>query len=301
MLVRRSSKLLTVQGLELEWMTGDLRDETSLHQACAGIDVVYHTAAYYPADSVPVEQAVRQALSETRTLIHALRKAAVDRFVFVSTLTTIGFPLESNRLADETCAFSTKFQNNPYLMAKVAMEEEILAEALKGLPAVVVVPTAFFGPYDQKPTSGMQILMIAQGQMPVYVQGPVNVIDVRDVAVAMIHAAQRGRIGERYIVGNWNTTQNDLNTLIASVVGVTPPKISVPFVVARYGAKAGEWFSRRILRKRPAVPAFFVEMLQHMQHYDCTKGMRTLKYPLSSVEGAIRDAVKWFKENNYVS
>ena len=282
-------------------MTGDLQDGTSVRQACEGMDVVYHAAAYYPADSGSVDQAVWQALSETRTLIRALLEAQVARFVFASTLTTIGFPSDPNQLADERCAFSTKYQNNSYLMAKIAMEEEVLAETKKGLPAVVIVPTAFFGPYDQKPTSGTQILMIARRQMPVYVQAPVNVIDVRDVAVAMIRAAERGRIGERYIVGNWNTTQKELNALIAKVAGVAPPKISVPFVIAQYGAKTGEWFSRTILRKRPAVPAFFLEMLQHMQHYDCTKGLSELEYPLSSVEGAIQDSVRWFRENNYLS
>src|SRR5438445_1844936 len=103
------------------------------------------------------------------------------------------------------------FSNNPYLLAKVAIENLVLDAAReRGLPAVVVNPTAFFGPYDSKPTSGTQILMIARRLMPLYIAGKANVIDVRDVAVGMVRAAERGRPGERYILGNWITTQREL-------------------------------------------------------------------------------------------
>ena len=104
--------------------------------------------------------------------------------------------------------------------------------------------------------------MIAKRLMPGYIQGPVNVIDVRDVAVALIKAAERGRVGERYIIGNWNTTQQDLNKLIAKVAGVRAPVIPIPFLVAQQGAKVGEWVTKTILRKSPFVPAFFVEIAQ---------------------------------------
>ncbi len=182
----------------------------------------------------------------------------------------------------------------------MAMETRVLEATREGIPAVVVNPTAFFGPYDSKPTSGTQILMIAKRLMPGYIQGAVNVIDVRDVAGALIKAADHGRVGERYIIGNWNTTQQDLNKLIAKVAGVMAPMIPVPFLVAQQGSKLGEWATKTILRKPPFVPAFFVEMLKHMQQYDCSKGLRELGYPQSSVETAIRDALAWFKQNGYV-
>src|SRR5207249_12259397 len=164
---------------------------------------------------IPVETATAQALAETKNLLEAVRRASVERLVFTSTLTTIGFPTDPGRLADETCPFVSLYPDNPYLMSKVAMEKTVLEAARDGLPAVVVNPTAFFGPYDSKPNSGTQILMIARRQMPAYVQGLINVIDVRDVAAGLIKAAERGRVGERYILGNWNTTQKELNELIA--------------------------------------------------------------------------------------
>ena len=299
-LVRSASKSFTLEGLDVERVAGDLNDPESLRRACHGVQIVYQTASYYPRESIPVTEAKQQALTQTKNLLQAVRSASVARLVFTSTLTTIGFPNMSGQLATEERQFVTKFTKNPYLMAKAAMEEEVLAAARNGLPAVVVVPTVFFGPYDQNPTSGTQIIMIAKRQMPGYIDGPVNVIDVRDVAVAMIRAAEWGRTGERYIVGNWNTTQKELNELIARVAGVSAPIVPVPFRVAQLGTKVGEWAARKILHTPPPLPAFFVEVLAHMQHYDCSKATTELDYPRSSVETAIWDAVEWFRENGYL-
>lgn len=299
-LVRPSSKVLPLKGLDVERVQGDLQDAASLSRACAGVRVVYQCASYYPPQTISVEAATRQALAETRNLLRAVRGTSMDRLVFTSTLTTIGFPEDPGQLATEDCPFVSLFPNNPYLMAKAAMERAILEATREGIPAVVVNPTAFYGPYDRKPTSGTQILMIARGQMPAYVQGPVNAIDVRDVAAGMIRAAERGRVGERYILGNWNTTQKELNALIARVAGVRAPLAAVPFELARVGSKLGDWAFRTILRKPAPVPGFFVEMLRHMQQYDCAKGIRELDYPRNPVETAIRDGLTWFRENGYL-
>jgi dihydroflavonol-4-reductase len=297
---RSSSNTMTIAGLDIERVVGDLNDGESLRRACNGRHVVFQAAGYYPTATIPVEVAKGQALKETALLLEAVRSAKVDRLVFTSTLTTVGFPKIAGHPANETCSFSTRYRNNPYLMAKAAMEEKILQAARQGLPAVVVIPTEFFGPYDQRPTSGTQILMMAKGRMRVYIPGRVNVIDVRDVAEAMIGAAERGREGERYLVGNWNTTQKDLNERISQVVGVAPPFFPVPIPLARWGAKIGEWVSRSFLRRSPYLPAFFVEVMAQMQHYDCTKAQQELHFPRRTIEGAIEDAVTWFRDNQYL-
>lgn len=290
----------TLKGLPLERVYGDLRDAESLARACDGIPIVYHTAGYYPTATIPVDTAVHHALAETRTVLNAVQRAGVERVIFTSTLTTIGFPKEPETLATEACPFATRFSTNPYLMSKAAMEDAMLAAAKEGVPVVVVNPTACYGPYDNKPTSGAQIVMIAKRLMPAYVQAPVNAIDVRDVADGMIRAAKRGRIGERYILGHWNTTQRELGELMARVAGVAAPKIPVPFTLARYGSKLGDWAFRTVLRRPAPVPGFFVEVLQHMQQYDCSKAIRELDYPRHPVEGAIRDALTWFRSNGYL-
>jgi dihydroflavonol-4-reductase len=300
--VRPTSKLRTLKGLnvDLECIVGDLMDPGSLERACRGARVVYQAASYYPPHAIPVEVARERALSETRMLLNAVRWADVDRLVFTSTLTTIGFPPPgSRRLANEDDPFVSLFPHNPYLMAKAAMEWEVMTAARKGVPAVVVNPTACYGPYDSKPTSGTQILLIARRLMPGYVDGNVNAIDVRDVADGMIRAADRGRIGERYILGSWNTTQKELNALIARVAGVRPPFVPVPFGLARAGAKLGDRVFH-LLGKAAPVPGFFVEMLRHMQQYDCSKAIRELGAPQRSIETAVRDALLWFTENGYL-
>ncbi|MEP6888168.1 MAG: NAD-dependent epimerase/dehydratase family protein [Nitrospirales bacterium] len=299
-LIRPANPATTLAGLPLERVHGDLDDAQSLAHACDGVRIVYHTAGYYPSAPIPVEAAVRHGLTQTGNLLKAVGMSGVSRLVFASTLTTIGFPNEPGALATEASPFVSRFPKNPYLMSKAAMEAAVLDAVKEGVPAVVVNPTACYGPYDSKPSSGTQILMIAKRLMPAYVQAPVNVIDVRDVADGMIRAATRGRIGERYILGHWNTTQKELGALMARVAGVGAPKIPVPFAVARYGSKIGDWVFRTVLRRPAPVPGFFVEMLQHMQHYDCSKAIRELDYPRHPVEGAIRDAIMWFRSNGYL-
>jgi len=297
---RSTSNISTIEGLDVQCVVGDLNDGASLSRACDGMQVVYHAAGYYPTRTISVEVAQGQALKETIPLLEAVRASGVERLVYASTLTTVGFPDNPRHPANETCAFATRFSKNPYLMAKATMEAKILQAASEGIPSVVVIPTEFFGPYDQRPTSGTQICMIARREMPVYLPGRVNVIDVRDVAVAMIRAAERGRIGERYLVGNWNTTQQELHALIAEVVGVPPPRFPVPFFLARWGTKAEEWFLSSLLGRPPLLPGFFVEVMAHMQHYDCSKAQRELEFPRRSIEGAIQDAVAWFRMNGYL-
>ena len=298
-LVRPTSSTRTLDGLNVERVLGDLRDPDSLAHACAGVQVIYQTASYYPPKTIPANVATAQALMETQNLLTAAQHASVGRLVFTSTLTTIGFPANGG-LATEARVFKSLFPNNPYLMAKAAMEDLVLDAARIGLPAVVVNPTAFFGPYDSKPTSGTQIVMIARRLMPLYIAGKANAIDVRDVAVGMILAAERGRLGERYILGNWNTTQKELNALIAREAGVMAPLAPVPFPLARYGTKVLEWAFQTVLGQPSPVPSFFVEMLPHMQHYDCSKAIRELDYPRNPVETAIRDAIQWFRGNGYL-
>ena len=113
-------------------------------------------------------------------------------------------------------------------------------------------------------------------------------------------AAERGRTGERYILGNWNTTQKDLNAMIARVVSAPAPILPIPFPVARYGSKVGDWMFRTAFRRPAPVPGFFVEMLRHMQQYDCSKTARELAPASRPVDRAIADAASWFRENGYL-
>ncbi len=297
---RKTSKTIGIAGLPIETAEGDVMDRDSIVNTLKGCQVLFHAGPYYPALTVPVQEAIGKGLMDVRNVMASAKQARLERVVYTSTLTTIGLSPRPGMPANEACVFKTRYTNNPYLMAKAAMEEEVRHYAKEGLPVVIVNPTSLLGPYDSRPSSGTQILMIANHMMPAYVEGLTNVIDVRDVAMGMVMALERGRVGERYILGHLNTTQYELNQMIARVVGVSPPRIPVPFEIARWGSKLGEWAFVHILRRSPPIPAFFVEVLAHLQYYDCSKAIRELGLPQSSVENAIRDAVKWFRENAYL-
>jgi len=297
---RKTSKTIGIAGLPIEMVDGDLMDHDSIAVALKGCQVLFHAGPYYPTQTVPVQQAVQQGLTDVRNVMEAARQIGLERVVYTSTLTTIGPPSRPGTLANEDCIFKTRYTNNPYLMAKAAMEDEIRQYVKEGLPAVIVNPTSLLGPYDSRPSSGTQILMIAKHLMPAYVNGLTNVIDVRDVAMGMVMALERGQVGKRYILGHLNTTQRELNRMIAQVVGVTPPLFPLPFELARWGSKLGEWGFTSILHRPPPIPGFFVEVLAQLQHYDCSKAVRELGLSQSPVESAIRDAVKWFRESGYL-
>lgn len=297
---RKSSRTVGIAGLPLEIAEGDLTDRDSVLTALQGCQALLHAGPYYPTLTIPVGQAVEQGLKDVRNTMEAARQSRVERVVYTSALTTIGAPPRQGVLANEDSVFQTRYTHNPYLMAKAAMEDEVRRYARDGLPVVIVNPTAFFGPYDSHPSSGTQILLMAKGLMPGYIEGPINIIDVRDVATGMILALERGRIGERYILGHLNTTQGKLVKMIAKVLGVSPPRFRIPFELARWGSKVQEWAFTRILHRAPLVPAFFVEMMAEFRHYDCSKAIRELGLPQSPVENAIRDAVNWFRQNGYL-
>lgn len=298
---RPTSRTIGIDGLPVEPAVGDFHDLDSLNRAMRGCRAVLHAGPYYPFVPISVQSACEKGLADVGHVLKAARQTGIERIVYTSTLTTIGRPSEPGRPADETCRFQTAYTQNPYLAAKAAMEEEVCRAAQEDrLPAVIINPTAFFGPYDARPSSGTQILMIAKRQMPVYVEGPTNVVDVRDVARGAVLALERGRIGERYILGGQNTTQGELNRLISRVVDRLGPFLAVPFELARLGAKTGDLFFSKILRRPPPVPGFFVEMLRHMQHYDLSKARQELGYSPGPIEPAIRDAFQWFRQHGYL-
>jgi dihydroflavonol-4-reductase len=297
---RKTSRTAEIAGLPIETVDGDLMDRDSIANALKGCRLLFHAGPYYPKLTIPVREATEKGLMDVRNVMEAAKEARLERVVYTSTLTTIGASPRPGLPADEDCVFKTRFTDNPYLMAKSAMEDEVRRYAREGLPAVIVNPTAFFGPYDSHPSSGTLVLMIARRQMPAYIEGRTNVIDVRDVAMGMVMALERGRAGERYILGHLNTTQSELNRMIAHAVGVPPPRIPTPFELARWGSKLGEWTFTHILGRPSPAPSFFVEMISQFQHYDCSKAIRELGLPQNPVENAIRDAVQWLRGNGYL-
>ncbi len=297
---RPNSVTLGIDGLPGETALGDFDDRDSLLKAMQGCEAVIHAGAYYPTGPIPVNRAIQRGVSQLRSVMESALQSGVHRLVYGSSLTTIGPPTHGD-LADERCSFQTRYSRNPYLMSKAAMEEEVRQYVQhRKLPAVIAVPTVLIGPYDVKPSSGKQILLIAKRRLPFYIEGKMNLVDVRDVARGMVDLLERGRIGERYILGGVNTTGKEFNRQVARQAGVRPPLLPMPFFISHWGSKAGDILFAKLLRRDPPVPGFFVEVLREMHHYDITKARKELGYKPGPIEPAIRDALQWFRTHHYL-
>jgi dihydroflavonol-4-reductase len=292
---RTDSNLSALAGLGVEHCTGDLKDVESLKRAMAGVDVVFHPAAPYPLLHFDGKRQVREAVQTVRNVLEAAQASGSPRLVYTSSLTTIGRPSQPGAIANEDCAPNLRSQHTPYHEMKECMEREVLDAAAKGYPAVVVNPTMCLGPYDSKPTSGRLVLAIARGEMPAYIEAPVNVVDIRDVARGHLLAAQKGQPGSRYILGNANMMMSDLVRDAATSARVPIPRLRVPPVFALAVAYAGEYRMRLLGGKPPHVPIVGVELLRYSQHFDSRRAMEELGYAPRELRAVYEDTLTWFE------
>jgi dihydroflavonol-4-reductase len=235
--VRRSPDAVgDLAGLPLRWLQADLNDPTSLRIALRDwlsstahrpSSVLFHCAGAYPHNAKTMASDVEAARRQMRNVLDIAAEAGVGRLVYTSSFTTIGAPAGSGCLADERDFYIPGSANDPYYEAKWAMEVEALAAARAGLPAVVLCPVAVFGPGDVHMAVSQPLLMAAKGRMPFYLDASFSVVDVRDVAGAHLAAAERGRIGERYILSAHNLTLQEGLTEIARVAGAQPPRFRI--------------------------------------------------------------------------
>lgn len=297
-LIRKTSDTRNIDGLDVEKAYGDIRDGDSMRKALQGCDTLYYTAAFFshwvPDAKLPYEVNVEG----TKTSMIAALDAGVQRVVYTSTNNTMGAhgPIP----VDESAEFNHWKTGDHYSISKYLAEVEAIKFVSQGLPIVIVNPTLVIGVRDIKPTpSGQMIIDIATGQMPGYIQGGTNVIDVEDVARGHILAAKKGRIGERYLFGNENLTVSDYFNLIAEVAGVKPPRIKIPYhaaVALGYMFELGSF----ITKKPPVVTASEVRIGRLQEWYDCSKAVKELGLPQTPVREAIRKALDWFTGNGYL-
>ena len=277
----------------IEWVMGDLDDVGSLVQAASGCSVVFHAAAHYPESSRDIAGEVVYARTQMERVLEAARRAGVERLIYTSSLTTVGPPSEPGRLADERDTYTPGSSNSAYYEAKYAMEQLAL-RAADGLPVVVLLPSAVFGPGDVKPTTGQVLLEVARGHIPVYFDGAINVIDGRDVAAAHITAVERGRPGQRYIIGGQNLTLHQFLAATAEAAGITPPQLKLPWTVVN-----------AIIRVSDALPGFELpengRTLRFWQPLSTLKAERELGLIARPFEETARDTIAWFREHRYLS
>jgi dihydroflavonol-4-reductase len=293
-LVRPTSKL---RELEVEPVTGDLRDASSLDRAVAGCGLVFHVAADYRLWARDPEELYRSNVEGTRSLLGAAQRAGVDRVVYTSTVGCIGIPKDG--LGDETIPVTLEEMTGAYKRSKFLAERVALDFAASGFPVVVVNPTAPIGDHDVKPTpTGKIVLDFLKGAMPAYIDTGLNLVDARDTAVAHLLAAERGRPGARYIVGSENLTLAEILEKLARLTGIAAPRIKLPYAVA-YAAGVVTTGWARVTGRTPIAPLDAVRMAKKKMFVSHAKAARELGFSPGPVDGALGRAVEWFRANGY--
>jgi dihydroflavonol-4-reductase len=299
-LLRPSSRTEALEGMECERVTGDLRDRWSLEAALKGIRRVFHIAADYRLWTRDPAEIYHSNVQGTRNLLEAAGDAGIERFIYTSTVATIAVPVADGRLPDETTPATLNQMIGHYKRSKFIAEREAIEAARKGLPVVIVNPTAPVGPADWKPTPTGRILVdFMNGRMPAYVDTGLNVVPVEDVAAGHLLAAERGVPGERYILGGQNMTLEEILVALARITGRPAPRIRLPHAVALAAAYVDTAVSR-MLRREPHIPVEGVRIARHRMFVDGSKAVREIGYQPGPVEAALERAVRWYEEHGYV-
>ena len=298
-LVRRDSDLRNLGGLKVEQVHGDLRDSATLRQALRGCRQLYHVAAHYALWAKDPQVFYDINVTGTRTLMEAAQDGGIERIVYTSTIGAIGLPPEGGPGAEDTPVSLDQMVGH-YKRSKFLAEQEVLALAQAGLPVVIVNPSAPVGPRDIKPTpTGQVIVDFMKGRMPAYIETGMNVIDVEDVAVGHLRAMEKGRIGERYILGHRNLSLHELFTILSRLTGVPAPRVKLPRWSILPLAYANQWIADYLTHKPPRIPLEGIKMAKYVMHYDCSKAIRELDLPQTPVEVALEKAVRWFRDHQY--
>src|SRR5580700_6016960 len=285
-LVRRSSNLAVLEGLPVERVEGDLRDGASLARAMQGVQRVYHVAADYRLWTPQPAEIYESNVEGTRRLLAAAHRAGVERIVYTSTVATIAVPRHGALPNEETQATVAEMIGH-YKRSKFLAEQVAVEAARGGVPVVIVNPTAPVGPGDWKPTpTGRIILDFLQGKMPAYVDTGLNVAAVEDVAAGHLLAADKGRIGERYILGARNMTLKEILDALSAITGRPAPRVRLPHFVALVAAYSDQWISR-VTGRDPQIPLEGVRMARHRMFVESDKAEKELGYKPGPVEPAL--------------
>lgn len=300
LLVRASSNLKNLQGLNADTVTGDLRDPASLEKVLAGCDTVFHVAADYRLWVRDPQQMYRANVEGTRALLDAARKNAVQRVVYTSSVATIGFT-SNGHTADEDSPVSLDDMIGHYKRSKFMAEQIALEAGRSGMHVVTVNPTTPVGEQDVKPTpTGRIVLDFLKRKFPAYVETGLNLVDVRECARGHVAALEKGKSGERYILGGENLTLKQILDRLAAITRLPSPKLKLPYIFAFATGIIDETITGRMLNKEPRATVDAVRMGKKMMFATSAKAERELGWKIVPVDDALRRAVVWFRDNGYV-
>ena len=305
-LLRKGCDTRGLEGAQYEYVEGDVSDRRKLSEAMRGCDWCFHVAASYHLWMREYGPMYAANVEGTRNVLLAAAEAGCSRIVYTS---TVGCVRPSQRIdgsiipSDERCYATFEQMTNHYKRSKWQAEQVALELVKRGLPIVIVNPSAPVGPRDVKPTpTGRVILDFINRTMPAYLDTGLNWVHVRDVCMGHILAAERGRIGERYILGHaeGNWTLREAFGVLEEITGIPAPRFRVPYAVALGAAYLSEAMAK-ITGHPPKAPLAGVRMAKYVMFFDPSKAIRELALPQTPPRQALQDAVVWFKANGYVN
>jgi dihydroflavonol-4-reductase len=300
LLVRPTSRLDNIAGLNADRVVGDLRDAESLKRGMEGCDVVFHVAADYRIWALNGKELYDSNVEGTRNILTAARESGVRRVVYTSTVATMGFG-NNGRLTDENTPVTLSNMIGDYKRSKFMAERLVIEAANSGQDIVMVNPTTPIGERDIKPTPTGQIVVdFLKRKFPAYVDTGLNLVDAHECAEGHLLALDKARPGERYILGGDNLTLKQILDKLGAITGLPSPKIELPYAVAYATGVVDTLITGKIRKREPRVTLDAVRMGRKKMFVSSAKSERELGWRPGPVDNALRRAVEWFRANRYV-
>jgi dihydroflavonol-4-reductase len=303
LLVRATSDLRNIEGISADRVEGDLRDPASISKALSGCDVVFHVAADYRLFVRDPDEMYRSNVEGTRALLEAGRKQGVRRIVYTSSVATIGFHSgpSNGKVADEQSPVGLADMIGHYKRSKFMAEQVVVDAAKSGVDVVVVNPTTPVGERDIKPTpTGRIVVDFLKRKFPAYVETGLNLVDATECARGHVQALEKGRSGERYILGGENLTLKQILDRLAAITGLKSPTVKLPYVFAFATGVVDEIVTGRLLGREPRATIDAVRMGRKMMFVSSAKAEKELGWRSIPVDAALHRSVEWFRGNGYV-
>jgi dihydroflavonol-4-reductase len=298
-LIRRGADTRQLEGLPVARVEGDLLDRNSLHRGMASCNWVFHVAALYSYWGHSWDDFYRANVEGTRQVLEVAGEERVQRIVYTSSICTLGVHADRSPATEDTPS-SLADRIGPYQRSKFLAEEVARDFARQGLPVVIVSPAAPVGVGDHKPTPTGQIIVdFLKGRIFGYVDTGLNIVDVEDVAAGHLLAAERGRVGERYILGGENLTLKQVLDLLSEVSGRPQVRLRIPHWVAQGWAYIDVAVARLNARRIPAATPDKVRLSRRYEFFDSGKAVRELGLPQTPARVALRKAVEWYRAHGY--
>lgn len=298
-LIRKNSNRTLLNDLDVEIFEGDLRYAESLNEAMRGCSELYHVAAQYTFFNPKPDEIYSSNVQGTHNILAAALHHQVSRVVYTSTVGAIGIPMDK-KPGDENTHITLADCRGHYKRSKFLAEQEAFNFFKKGLPVVIVNPSAPVGARDIRPTpTGKMILDFLNRKIPAYMDTGLNLVDVDDVAIGHLLASEKGKPGERYILGNQNLSLQEILQLLSELTGLHAPKIKVPYSLALGSAYLSEAWAR-FTKKQPLIEVEAVKLGEKMMFFNPQKAIQELGLPQTPVKIALQKAVKWYLANGYV-